>query len=292
MQNYFINRKLKPICQLLTFIQLLINCTSISAGVVINEIMVNPQTGGEWVELYNPDSVLYNLKKWQISDGEENCLLSFTESIVISPHGFLVIAQDSVGVRASFPFIGSQVLDPPNWPSLNNEGDRVLLLDSLGFTKDSVFYEPVAWFGESLLKGVSIERSSAAESSNSSSNWKFSQNANGGTPGFVNSVYGFVQTTRLLVQAGPKLFHPEKGEVFSIHIEMPEAGELLAEIYNLQGKKEKVLFSGNTFGSKKLFWDGKNNSNQFVRKGPYILFVQFDLEGEKQEHKQSLVVAP
>jgi phosphatidylserine/phosphatidylglycerophosphate/cardiolipin synthase-like enzyme len=45
--------------------------------IVINEFMYNPkgkEVDGEWVELYNADSISVNLSSWKLSDGDKNTL--------------------------------------------------------------------------------------------------------------------------------------------------------------------------------------------------------------------------
>ena len=71
-----------------------------------------------------------------------------------------------------------------SFPTLNNSGDRIVLLDSLGRAIDSLEYKS-AWGGSG---GKSLERYDVFGASTDSLNWKTSLVEKGGTPGKVNSV--------------------------------------------------------------------------------------------------------
>jgi hypothetical protein len=258
---------------------------------IINELMINPNESGEWIELFNSETASINIRGYSISDGNDRCFLDSSHNLIIPAEGYLLIAQDSAALVSLFPWIECLILDPGGWPSLNNDGDVVVLQDKNRVTLDSVAYDIQEWFGSTLPKGISVERRTVKTGSNDPAGWSLSRNCNGATPGFRNSLPETVPE-HFIVRAGPKLFHPQKGEQCVITAALPEQGELTVEFYNRQGRKVAGLFSGNAFEEKQLHWDGKDQKNQPVRPGPYILLVQLKGIGNEYRHKQSIIVAP
>ncbi len=88
-----------------------------SPGVlVLNEIMSDPLSGNEWVEIYNPSTQTIPLDNWRVKEGGGQ---SVGFSGMIAPSEF-----------ASVEFVSR----------LNNDGDRVQLLDPSGQVIDAVSY--------------------------------------------------------------------------------------------------------------------------------------------------------
>jgi hypothetical protein len=154
---------------------------------IINEIMFQPRSGAsEWIELFNPRDEGVDLYDWTVSDENVTTRVRLTDRhLVVPPGGYLVVAKDTT-MKRDFPeFRGPLLTIGSKWPTLNNDADLVVLRDLTGATIDSVAY--AASWGP-VATGVSLERVRAEEPSTSSSNWRASVNARGGTPGLVNSV--------------------------------------------------------------------------------------------------------
>ncbi len=148
--------------------------------VVINELMYKPkQDEPEWIELYNPTQSKINLKGWEVRDKTSKTDLSDT-SVFIDAGGYVVFSRDTL----SSNYLGNFKTVIINLPSLNNSGDRIVLLDSLGQTIDSLEYY-ADWGGGT---GLSLERVSAAGETNNPENWGTSKGNYGGTPGRLNSI--------------------------------------------------------------------------------------------------------
>lgn len=98
------------------------NLTIVSVGlpsVVINEFESNPDSGGEWVELYNDESFDVDISSWEIWEGigsEKIINDPIDAGMIIAGKGFYI-----------FEISGSK---------LNNAGDYVILKDSFGTTID------------------------------------------------------------------------------------------------------------------------------------------------------------
>ena len=148
---------------------------------VVNEIMYAPASGNsEWVELYNKSEKNINLKNFTISDNSTPNLITDGTKILL-PNNFILIAKDS-SIFQNYNIKGNVIVT--NFASLNNNGDAVVIKDSLNRIIDSVNYSP-SWGGEN---GNSLERVSVSLNSNSPSNWKGSRSYIGATPNKVNSV--------------------------------------------------------------------------------------------------------
>ena len=152
--------------------------------IIINEIMYAPLAGEpEWIELFNRTNDSLSLMNWTITDIYTTpTTVKIISNISIMPKSYLVISKDST-VFIQHPFIPSPVLKL-NIPSLNNEGDGVILKDYTGMVIDSVKYDP-QWGGNS---GYSLERKSPDMSSLLKDNWGSSQDFERSTPGRINSL--------------------------------------------------------------------------------------------------------
>ena len=149
--------------------------------IVINEIMYTPESPEpEWIELFNNSQKTIDLFQYKAADANDT-LTVVTDSIFLYPEEFIVIAKDS------------SILDIYNipskivfqyFPSLNNTGDRLMILDSLGRVIDSLTYD-YSWGGNN---GKSLERILYDDSSTAKTNWGTSANLLGSTPGLKNSV--------------------------------------------------------------------------------------------------------
>jgi len=107
--------------------------------VVLNELMYTPSSGEpEWIELFNKTDSPLNLKKWRIKDLTTTTTIT-NNDIIIPPASFIILTDDSTIIN--FYNISSEIIQL-NLPSLNNTGDAIAIIDSLGVLIDSVLYSP------------------------------------------------------------------------------------------------------------------------------------------------------
>ncbi|MDD3492501.1 MAG: lamin tail domain-containing protein [Candidatus Thermoplasmatota archaeon] len=123
----------------------------------INEIMYNPVSGDEWVELYNGGETAVNLTGWVLKDDADNTFGDLTN--VEIPAGGYVYIQSATAI-------------------LNNDEDTVYLYDDGMEEVDSAGYTN-ALGGDG--NGMSLEYNSATDT------WEESR-VEDGTPGARNSV--------------------------------------------------------------------------------------------------------
>jgi hypothetical protein len=158
-----------------------VNSNSNRGDVVINEIMYAPHSPEpEWFELYNRSSKAIDIRSFKISDKTDTVAI-INSSLSLNSNNFLIVAHDST--IYNYYRIGLPVIIK-KFPSLNNTGDRVMILDSLDRVMDSLEYSPV-WGGNN---GISLERISVDAPSTDPLNWKTSVSRNHGTLGYINSV--------------------------------------------------------------------------------------------------------
>jgi hypothetical protein len=148
---------------------------------VINEIMYDPaKEEPEWIEIFNVSGKTINLKNYQIADSEDTSkVVEITNPI--NPGEYYVIADDS----SFYPlYQGIDNLIVASFPSLNNSGDQLILLDSLNRVIDSLEFVGT-WGGND---GYSLERIEPQGNSSDSANWATAITPERATPGKSNSV--------------------------------------------------------------------------------------------------------
>ncbi|MBU2595705.1 lamin tail domain-containing protein [Patescibacteria group bacterium] len=134
---------------------------------VINEVYYNvasdkgKETTNEWVEIYNPTNVSFNLKGWSIGDSLTDKIIN--DDYIIEPLGFAIITPDaSTWSYWSLPaetvkielksYIGS---------GLNNDKDKVSLKDQSKTPIDELSYGSGGLDLPNVAEGHSLERAPA-----------------------------------------------------------------------------------------------------------------------------------
>jgi hypothetical protein len=154
--------------------------------VIINEFMCDPSPAfglpeHEYVEIYNRSNKYFDTKSWRLADASSSGTI---QGGVLAPDSFLLLVPTSA--LADYPV----AIGVTSFPSLNNNGDQLILMDSLGIVLDELAYTD-AWYNDEQKSdgGYSIERIQPHVKCSNSSNWKASVSVSGGTPVAQNSVY-------------------------------------------------------------------------------------------------------
>ena len=126
------------------------------------------------------------LNGWKISD--RTGTPATIPSTTLLPGEYLVLT--STASKDSFAVFG-RTLGLTSFPSLNNSGDSLELLDANGAIADYVYYSD-SWYLDAIKKngGWTLERIDAGFTCANAGNWKASTNGSGGTPGNMNSIAG------------------------------------------------------------------------------------------------------
>ena len=159
--------------------------TPIKGDLIITEFMADPSPviglpEVEFVEIYNKSQKYFNLNGWKIGDASGNGTI---QSAWIGPGEYKILCASSS--LTDYP----SALSVSSFPSLNNSGDVVKLLNNNGLLIDSLNFTD-AWYKDEVKKegGYTLERIQLNDPCSSEDNWKASNNSLGGTPETINSV--------------------------------------------------------------------------------------------------------
>lgn len=170
--------------------------------VVIDEIMADetPAVGlpeREWIELKNTSTTnSFNLQGWKLKDATG--ISGAFPSYILPPNSYVILCSStSAGDLAAF----GPTLSPTSFPSLNNTGEPLTLVNASGTVIHAVSYN-LDWYHDAAKQdgGWTLEMINTKSPCSGISNWKASTDVKGGTPGAINSANG--GTADL---AGPKL---------------------------------------------------------------------------------------
>jgi hypothetical protein len=195
----------------------LLGLGGLSASPVINEIFYHPAQPGtqlnptgpeditkEWLEIYNPDTIGYDLTGWTVGGGSVS--FAFPNGWVLPAGGYVIVAADAATFHSAYPAVVSYL---GNWTGeLGNIADSVDLFDGSGVRVDHVHYDtegdwakmrnvttldPLGypygwiWLSDADGGGKSVELVNPNLKHNNGQNWIASTPA-GGTPGADNSL--------------------------------------------------------------------------------------------------------
>ncbi len=156
--------------------------------VIISEIMADPEPtvdlpNSEYLEIYNRSNRLLSLQGIRISDGSA---VSSPIGGVIQPESYVLLVP--TGSAALFTNIDA--IEVSGLPSLNNGGEDIALISQDSTVIDNVAYE-IGWYQDPAKQdgGYSLELINPDSECKGIANWIGSNNASGGTPGFINSVF-------------------------------------------------------------------------------------------------------
>jgi len=188
--------------------QYLVSDSAVKGDLIITEFFPDPSPviglpAVEFVEIYNASAgKIFNLSGYRITDGPSNGLIT---GGWILPGEYKVLTA-----TANIPlFTNTTALGVTSFPSLNNAGDTVLLKNPNNLPLDLVVYTD-DWYKDAIKQdgGYSLELINPNDPCSDANNWIASNDASGGTPGLVNSVYDLTPDTQapsisLMVASAP-----------------------------------------------------------------------------------------
>ncbi len=157
--------------------------------IVINEIFADPSPqidlpSVEFVELWNRSTEDISLASFKYSD--PTAIATFgNDSIKANSYIILCAKADTLEFKKYGKVIG---LSP--WPSLNNSGDQIKLINQNGDLISQINYSD-AWYKDAVKKngGWTLELIDPLSVCKPSQNYSASIDVSGGTPGKQNSIY-------------------------------------------------------------------------------------------------------
>ncbi len=264
------------------------------SSLIINEIkFLTSEEEPEWIELLNTGSAPLNLYNWGIADEKDT---AHVDSLVwIFPEQYKILCA-SENVRDFFSIPDSLTVCLKHFPTLNNDGDVVYLLDPGGGWIEQVPYQR-NWLEGEDWRAPSLERINPRLDSRLSGSWGPCRAAQGATPGFKNSLFtNMAPVSRLSITPDP--FSPDGDgaeDVTIIQVQAPvTSGRLRIRIYDILGRRVRILEENRfTSANATAVWDGRDDCGQVVRMGIYIVFIQIidDRNGILQEYKDTVTVA-
>ena len=175
--------------RLLLLVAAILLAMSLSADVIINEIMYNsPSYDNEWVELYNSGTSAVDLEGWYLLDDDSaHTPIEFPGGYSIAAGGYFTIAVSHDPQAEEFPFTPDyDATETSEW-NLGNGSDTVNLYDQDDNLVDTVTYDDGdPWPTEPDGDGPSLELISPTMDNSLASSWQASY-VDGGTPGAQNS---------------------------------------------------------------------------------------------------------
>ncbi len=248
----------------------------------INEILANPTAlvGSEWIEIKNSSSVLIDLKDWQIGDALNLHSVSDSSNLIY-PGEYAVLAQDSTSFLNYYSRFSGLLIEPRSWAALNNTGDQIRLLDSFGFSSDSLSFSST--YSDNFTWSL-------AETGFNSGIWGRSADT-GGTPGATNAVVFSSLGDDVTLTIRPEHFAPDGDgidETVQFTLEAPESEAYSLKIFDRSGREVRRLIDHESYLSPAYTWNGRDNNGRRLPIGIYI--VVFEVSGIK-DVKKTVVIA-
>ena len=267
-------------------IGLMLSATCTFPQVAINEVMYDPagsEHHEEFVELVNLDQVSpVDLRGWRIGDrGELDELVDAGDGTILGPAQLALVldgsyfgnstAYEHVPRDAILLTIDDNAFGRSGWS--NSSEETVLLENPAGETIDQFTYSPRS------QPGFSWERT---DSTSARPVWDLAY-ITGGTPAAQNSRASIFLPPRLELEAEP---NPFVGEL-TIRLALP-ARTAVANIwlFDTEGSRIREIATGEDILSHSEFvWNGKDKNGRSVVPGPYVVYVEANIDGVVQQKK-------
>jgi hypothetical protein len=278
-----------------------------SCDLVINEILVNPETEGEkFIEIYNRSEKALNLQELALGlfDSTLNRatdLKPISESVfVLFPGDFSVLTKNPGDILKRYncpnPDAFAQMTA---LPSIDREkGVVVLARKNDGTLIDHVSYSPLMY--SDLLtttEGVSLERLNPSLPSGDFANWhSASENCGFATPGYRNSEFLRIDPDVETVTLQPVVFTPDddgKDDVLRVGFNLDDPGYLVnISIFDVRGNRIRDLAKNRLLSTEEgIIWDGRDDKNEKSSIGIYIFYIELlKPEGKTRQLKRTCVL--
>jgi len=278
--------------------------------IVINEVLFDPNVGGvDFVEIYNRSQKVLDLKNIILCT-QDTVLNTLTDFNLIAPEGYLlfpsqylVLSTNGAAVQEQYP-VPTNIdlcLDMPHIPSMNVDGDIVILADTGFHVIDRLVYFS-SWHFPLLqsTKGVSLERIDFDRATQDPTNWHSASETSGfATPTQQNSEYNPGGTTDDgAVTITEQIFSPDGdgfNDVVNIDYNFTTVGMVAnVTVYDSRGRQVRVLEHSVLLGTEKgtFSWDGTMDDRTKARVGAYVIYFEvIGVDGTVKKYKRTCVLA-
>jgi hypothetical protein len=136
----------------------------------INYASAATADAGDWIELFNKNTVPTNLNGWSIRDGSDNNIYTFTSSYNLLPQNYLVLYNDATKFNARFPSVTNK-LGPLGF-GFSSTSDAIRLYDNSGKLNYSVCYKSTTpWSTVPNGGGKTLENGQYNGNHNAATSW-------------------------------------------------------------------------------------------------------------------------
>jgi hypothetical protein len=213
-----------------------------------------------------------------------------------------VLCESGATVKLQYPIATDidRCLDMSNIPSMNVDGDIVVLADTGFHIIDKLVYFS-SWHFPLLqnTKGVSLERIDFDRTTQDATNWhSAAETAGFATPTKQNSEFNPSGADDGAVTITEQIFSPDGdgfNDVVNIDYNFTDPGYVAnITIYDSRGRLVRTLIHGELLGTEKgtFSWDGTMDDRTKARVGAYIIYFEvFSADGKVKKYKRSCVLA-
>jgi hypothetical protein len=273
------------------------------APLAISEVMVNPTTSGEWIEVANRTPVALSLDGFKLGDEETpdgtERMAAFPPGATVPPAAVVTAAASSSAFSAAYarlPDFEWTAVDPavPDlitytpWTAggsiaLSNSGDEVLLLDRWDTVLDVLVYGSGSYAGvvpyaAAPLAGYSLERTLLSHDTDDCSvDFFHVASPTPGVPGSGATDVPALPPTRF--ELGPAAPNPaQRGAVLALAL--PRAAHVRAGVFDVNGRRVRQLMDADLpTGIQWLVWDLRDDGGR--RSAPGVYRVLVDVGGAR-----------
>lgn len=275
-----------------------------AGDLLLSEILFDPHPGGkDFIEIFNRSDKVINLRGWifenTLKDGG-NTSEVFKDDFLVFPQDYVVISEGPDDLLNRYQVAVPDRLLKNGLPTLGSKTGNITLLRPDSTLIDALEYKEDFHF--SLLentRGVSLERISFDQATQSSGNWhSAAESAGFATPTAPNSqnITGISGKQSLVSIENPRFSPDSDGfeDLLLININPDHNGYVAnIKIFDVQGRLVRDLVNSSILGKAEIYkWDGFTNENSKARIGPYVVWIElFEPEGRVITEKKTIVLA-
>lgn len=283
-----------------TTYQLAVGRSALPGELHFNEVYFRPRSvGTSYFELMNKTDEALWLDELYV--GAADAAWQATQAIPLSavplvllPGQRMAFCRDSLLLRADFPQVAARNRwQMSSWPTLNQSGGRLLLLDGSGATLDRVLFHDS--LHHALLvdtRGISLERLEGEAATVAL--WGSAQTARRGSPGDANSRLVGEASSAQGLHIQPEIIHPQRLEQLEIRFQSAQEVMLRLDLLNTGGQLVTSLLPQQLVNNEILmYWDGTDATGAQLPAGLYLIRAQYFTQGgEQRVQLRRCVISP
>jgi hypothetical protein len=229
--------------------------------VLLSEFLANPKdlVSAEWVEVWNVSDTIIDVGAWLLGDRNRSVRIA-SSSQLLAPGEYIVLTEDSASLTSSYPIADLRMIQVNSWPTLNNDGDRIILTDEFGITADTVTYDEV--FGDNRTWSRDVE---------DTARWGRSSDI-GGSPGKPNSITIFEDVSVVALRIPYR--KSSSSYPLPIYASAPLGSTYTLKIFDRQGRVVRTIVEDADFLAESYEWDGTSDSGSRLPLGLYIVYFE------------------